>query len=75
LGSLPLKWRRRTRLPDSNAPPASPDGARTITFTGKLQADAIAFSRDVETVAGGRIGGPGLFGGIGPRTIIARRIE
>ena len=53
----------------------SPDGARAITFIGKLQADAIAFTRDVETVPGGGVGGPGLFGSSGPRTLIARRLQ
>jgi hypothetical protein len=38
------------------------DGARTISFTGTLQGDAIEFVREVDVVPGGNPAGPGLLG-------------
>jgi hypothetical protein len=55
----------------------SPDGTRTITFTGRLQGDELNFTRDVAVVPGGNPGnpgGPGLFGGIGLRAFTAKRL-
>ena len=53
----------------------SPDGARTITFTGRLQNDEISFTRDVEVVPGGNPGGPGLLGGTSLRVLTAKRVR
>ena len=35
----------------------SPDGARTVTFSGTVTGNEIDFTRDVEVVAGGDPGG------------------
>jgi imidazolonepropionase-like amidohydrolase len=53
----------------------SPDGDRTITFTGTVTGNEIAFTRDVEVVAGGRPGGLGLFGAGGAPRFSARRVK
>jgi len=49
----------------------SPDGARTIAFTGKLKGDEIVFSREAKGGGGGR----GIFGLNGPATITAKRMQ
>ena len=49
----------------------SPDGARTIAFTGKLKGDEIVFSREAKGSGGGR----GIFGLDGPTTVTARRMQ
>ena len=54
---------------------ASPDGDRTIIFTGILEADAIEFTRDVQVREGGRPGDYGIFGLKAPRQFIARRVK
>ena len=51
----------------------SPEGGRTITFTGTLDGDAISFVRDVAVPSGGDSGGNALWGVSGPRTFAARR--
>ncbi len=51
----------------------SPDGGRTITFTGTVAGDEMAFTREVEVRPGGAPGGQGIFGASGPRTFIAKR--
>jgi hypothetical protein len=51
----------------------SPDGDRTITFTGSLIGEEIAFMRSVEVRPGGNLGGPGIFGSAGPHTFTVRR--
>ena len=53
----------------------SPDGDRTITFTGTVTGNEIDFTRDVEVVAGGRPGGQGLFGAGAARRFSARRVK
>lgn len=52
----------------------SPDGDRTITFTGRIDGDVIAFTRQVEIREGGAQGGAALMGGTnGPAEFVARR--
>jgi hypothetical protein len=51
-----------------------PDNLRTITFTGKLAGDSIAFVRDVVVSPGAPEGGRGPFGLAGARTFTARRV-
>jgi hypothetical protein len=41
---------------------ASPDGDRTITFTGRLAGDSIVVTRDATVRPGGAPGGAALFG-------------
>jgi Amidohydrolase family len=53
----------------------SPDGDRTVTFTGTVSGNEIDFTRDVEVVAGGGPGGLGLFGALGPRRFSASRLK
>jgi hypothetical protein len=53
----------------------SPDGDRTITFTGTVAGNEIDFTRDVEVVAGGFPGGQGLFGVGGAPRFSARRVK
>jgi hypothetical protein len=50
------------------------DGARTITLTGKLQGTELTLTREVAAAPGRGPGGPGLFGGPGLRTLVARRV-
>jgi hypothetical protein len=49
----------------------SPDGARTIAFTGKLKGDEIVFSLEAKGSGGGR----GIFGLYGPPTVTAKRMQ
>jgi pimeloyl-ACP methyl ester carboxylesterase len=51
----------------------SPDGLRTITFTGELRGDEIHFTREVEIPAGAPEGGRWIFGAEGAKTFTARR--
>ena len=51
----------------------SPEGARTITFTGTLDGDRLSFERDVLVPPGGDPGGAALWGVGGARTFTARR--
>jgi pimeloyl-ACP methyl ester carboxylesterase len=53
----------------------SPDGARTISITGKLTGDEIAFTRDVVVQPGGTPGGAFIYGASGPRQFTAKRVE
>ena len=50
----------------------SPDGTRTIRFTGTLRGDTLSFVREVDASAGG-VQGQGIFGVAGARTFTARR--
>jgi outer membrane protein assembly factor BamB len=52
-----------------------PVGNRTITFTGTLQGDEIAFERSVRVNEGGAPGGAGLFGARGAPSFVARRVR
>jgi hypothetical protein len=52
----------------------SPDGARTITFTGTLKGDEIAFKRSVE-VRNNNIGPTGVFGGRAISEFTAKRVN
>lgn len=52
---------------------SSPDGARTVTFTGNRQGDQIRFTRDVQLREGAPPGGAGLMGLNGPPEFRARR--
>jgi TAP-like protein len=49
----------------------SPDGQRTVTLTGILSSDEIAFRREVEGPS--RTRGTGFFGAAGPQTFTAKR--
>ena len=51
----------------------SPDGLRTITFTGELRADEILFTRDIEVPDGTPLGGSWIFGANGVKTFTAVR--
>ncbi|HJR58356.1 MAG TPA: PQQ-binding-like beta-propeller repeat protein [Vicinamibacterales bacterium] len=51
-----------------------PIGNRTITFTGTLSGDEIAFVRTVKINEGGAPGGAGFFGASGAPSFVARRI-
>jgi hypothetical protein len=53
----------------------SPDGDRTVTFTGTLQGDQITLRRDVEVRPGGRRGGLGIFGVGGPPRFVLKRVK
>ncbi len=52
----------------------SPDGDRTITLTGDVTGDEIAFTRDVEVREGGSPGFPGIGGARGARQFTLRRV-
>lgn len=52
----------------------SPEGTRTISFTGTLEGDQISFRRDVVVAPGGRTGGAYIWGSGGPKTFSAARI-
>jgi hypothetical protein len=52
----------------------SPDGARTITFTGTLKSDEIEFKRSVE-VRNNSVGGAGIFGGRAVAEFTAKRVN
>jgi pimeloyl-ACP methyl ester carboxylesterase len=54
---------------------SSPQGGRTITFTGTFEGDAISFVRDVVVPPGADAGGNALWGVSGPRTFTARRVQ
>jgi hypothetical protein len=49
----------------------SPDGRRTVSLTGKVKSDEIAFDRVVKGVGGG----PGFYGIDGPAAIVAKRVK
>ena len=51
----------------------SPDGLRTITFSGVLEGDEISFTRDIEVPDGAPPGGRWIFGVDGAKTFVARR--
>ena len=52
----------------------SPDGARTVTFTGKVNGDEIVFSRQVVVPPGANAGGTGIWGQGGPGTVTVHRV-
>ena len=52
----------------------SPDGDRTITFRGRLNANEISFYRQVDIRPGGRRGDDGVFGGAAPLQFVMQRI-
>jgi pimeloyl-ACP methyl ester carboxylesterase len=52
----------------------SPDGDRTITFTGKITGDEIAFTREVQVQDGGSPGIAGIFSVSAPLQFAARRV-
>ena len=52
---------------------SSPDGARTVTFSGTHRGDEMHFTRDVEMREGAPGGGAGLMGANGPPEFRARR--
>ena len=47
----------------------SPDGLRTVHFSGKISGNEIAFKREAQ----GREGGSGIYGLKGPATLVAKR--
>ena len=53
----------------------SRDGHRIITFTGSVQGDQIAFTREVEVRPGGTRGGLGIFGVGGPPRFTVKRVK
>jgi hypothetical protein len=54
----------------------SPDGARIITFVGRVSGDTINLNRDVEGGAGNGGGpGAGIFGFNGPSTLTLFRVK
>jgi pimeloyl-ACP methyl ester carboxylesterase len=53
----------------------SPDGQRTITFTGRLQGDRMQFTRTVELMPGGGPGQRGIFGLLGLNAFEARKVR
>ncbi len=52
----------------------SPDGARTVTFTGTVRGDQLVLTREIDAPPD-RPGGAGLFGVDGPREIVAVRVR
>jgi hypothetical protein len=52
----------------------TPDGDRTVTFSGTIMGNDIAFTRDVQVRQGGFMGGPGILGAAGPRTFTLTRV-
>lgn len=52
----------------------TPDGDRTITFSGTIMGNDIAFTRDVQVRQGGFMGQPGILGVSGPRTFTLTRV-
>lgn len=53
----------------------SPDGVRTVSFTGVVSGDRIAFERKVEVQAGGSPGMNGIFGASGAASFTAKRVS
>jgi pimeloyl-ACP methyl ester carboxylesterase len=53
----------------------SPDGARTITFTGTLAGDELNFVREVLVPPGAPAGREGVFGVLGPHAFTAKRVD
>jgi len=53
----------------------SPDGGRTVTFTGSLRSGELLFTRTVQVLPGGNPGGVGLFGASGPSTFTAIKVN
>jgi hypothetical protein len=53
----------------------SRDGHRIITFTGIVQDDQIAFTRQVDVRPGGTRGGLGIFGVGGPPRFTLKRVK
>jgi pimeloyl-ACP methyl ester carboxylesterase len=53
----------------------SPDGARTITFTGTLAGDELNFVREVLVPPGAPAGREGVFGVLGPNAFTATRVD
>ena len=53
----------------------SPDGDRSVTFTGTVQGDQIAFTRVVDVRPGGSRGGLGIFGVGGPPRFTVTRVK
>jgi hypothetical protein len=51
----------------------TPEGGRTVTFTGTVDDDRISWMREVEVPPGANPGGAGLWGELGARTFSARR--
>lgn len=53
----------------------SPDGARTITFTGTLAGDELNFVREVLVPPDAPAGREGVFGVLGPNAFTAKRVD
>jgi hypothetical protein len=53
----------------------SPDGDRTVTFTGTLRGDEITFARKTVVREGGNPGGAGIVGANGPPEVVAKRAK
>jgi uncharacterized protein (TIGR03435 family) len=70
-GQSPVKIENGTATVDTiTFAVKSPDGERTITFTGKLKGREIEFTREAK----GTGGGTGFYGLEGPKTLTARRL-
>ena len=53
----------------------SPDGARTITFSGTLSGEELDFTREVAVPPGAANGREGVFGVLGPNAFAAKRVD
>jgi pimeloyl-ACP methyl ester carboxylesterase len=53
----------------------SPDGARTIVFSGTLSGDVLDFTRDVAVPPDAPRGREGVFGALGPNAFTAKRVN
>jgi hypothetical protein len=53
----------------------SPDGARTITFSGTLSGDELDFTREVAVKPDAPRGREGVFGALGPNAFTAKRVD
>ena len=53
----------------------SPDGGRFITFAGRLEGDALQFTRTVEPLPGSGPGRGGIFARQGPSAFTARKVR
>ena len=52
-----------------------PIGSRTVTLTGTLNGDEIAFVRTIKISEGGAPGGRGFFGVDGAPSFVAKRVR
>jgi hypothetical protein len=55
----------------------TPDGNRTVAFSGKMDGSEISFTRNIQfrNGTGGALGRPGVFGMAGEMQFVAKRVE